>query len=64
VRLTIFDVAGRKVATLVDDVRAAGEHTVVWEGRDDRGQSVPSGTYFYRLESDNFVRTRTMMLMK
>jgi len=45
-------------------LRRAGPHEVVWNGRNDRGQLVASGTYFYRIESDGFVATRRMTLLK
>ena len=49
VRLEIFDLAGRRVRTLVDGVRAAGPHAAVWDGRDDAGRPGAAGTYFVRL---------------
>ncbi len=51
VSLRIYDVAGRLVATLLDDVADPGLHTMTWEGTDDRGRHVGSGVYFYRLTS-------------
>jgi flagellar hook assembly protein FlgD len=58
VRLTIYDVHGRRVSTLIDEQRDAGEHFVVWDGRDSRGRSVASGIYFARLSTgdDSAVR--------
>jgi uncharacterized membrane protein len=64
VRLDIFDAAGRLVRTLVDENRAAGEHTVIWDGTDDGGNGVASGTYVYKLQTDTFVRARSMTLLK
>lgn len=49
-RLRIFDLSGRLVATLVDDVRSAGEHEVRWDGRNGGGGDVAAGVYFARLE--------------
>jgi hypothetical protein len=51
VRLQVFDVDGALVRTLVDGVSAAGEHRVVWNGRDQAGGVVGSGIYFCRLKS-------------
>jgi flagellar hook assembly protein FlgD len=48
VRLEIYDVAGRKVRSLVDESRSAGYHNVVWNGRDQNGSQVSSGVYLYR----------------
>jgi hypothetical protein len=49
VKLDVFDVQGRRLATLADQVFTAGEHTIDWNGQDSRGQSLPSGIYFLRI---------------
>jgi len=49
VRLDVYDVQGRRVRILHDGALAAGEHTVVWNGMDDRGRDLPSGVYVCRL---------------
>jgi hypothetical protein len=64
VRLDIFDARGRLVRTLANDRFAQGEHTVLWNGVDQNGRSVSSGTYYCRLQSDSGVRSRTLMLVK
>lgn len=50
-RLSIYDVAGRRVQTLVAGVLPAGSQTVEWDGSDTTGRSAASGTYIYRLET-------------
>src|SRR5439155_10796242 len=50
VRLSVLDVNGRLVRTLVDGPREAGEHAVVWDGRDGSNARIPVGMYFVRLE--------------
>ena len=50
VRLTVNDIAGRKVATLIDATSGAGEHRIVWALRGDDGRNLPSGQYFVRLD--------------
>ncbi len=62
--LKIYNTKGQLVRTLVDDVREAGKHSVVWNGKDNRGNSVASGLYFYRLSSDGNTVTRKMLLAK
>ncbi len=63
VELAIFDLAGRKVRTLVDQTEIAGGHTVVWNGQDNRGKTVASGVYFYQLRSgQNVARKRIVMI--
>ena len=49
--IAIYDARGRKVRSLTEQVRAAGWNVVEWDGRDDRGRAVGSGTYFARLAS-------------
>jgi flagellar hook assembly protein FlgD len=51
VSLMIYDVRGRLIKALASGNKTAGEHVVRWDGRDDRGQRIPSGVYFYRLEA-------------
>jgi hypothetical protein len=51
VELAVYDIAGRLVATLVDDLRASGSHTVRWAGVDSRGRPVASGVYWVRLRT-------------
>jgi hypothetical protein len=50
VRIAVYDVGGRVVAELADRDFAAGDHTVAWDGRNDRGESLASGLYFVALE--------------
>jgi hypothetical protein len=64
VRLQVYDVRGRRVRTLLDDVRAPGHHEVHWDGRDDRGVRVESGVYLYRVDAGSFSSMRKMVLMK
>jgi subtilisin family serine protease len=64
VSVDIFNIKGQKVRTLVSDFMASGEHSVIWNGTDDNGQSVTSGIYFYRLHTNNYTETKKMILMK
>jgi len=64
VELTIYDMTGRKVTTLVSERLEAGHHEVSWFGRDQNGRRVASGMYISRLESDGEVLTRKMVLVK
>jgi len=52
VKLVVEDVAGRRVATLIDQSLTAGNHEVLWEGRVDDGKEAAAGVYFYRLIVD------------
>ena len=62
--ITIYDVLGREVRTLVDAVQPAGQHEVRWDGRNDRGEAVPSGVYIYRLNSGSFTASQRMNLVR
>lgn len=62
--LKVYDLAGRLVATLADGVQPAGERIVRWDGRNDRGMTVSSGIYFYRLSAGSLVETKKMILLR
>ncbi len=62
--LRIYNVLGRVVRTLLDESLVAGTHDVVWDGRDDQGNQVASGIYFYRLRSGDYEDTKKMVMMK
>jgi len=62
--LTIFDPAGRLVAQPFDRLADAGEYEVVWDGRGDDGATLPSGVYFYQLESAGTSLTGRMVMVK
>ncbi len=64
VEVAIFDVAGRRVATLAKGTRASGDHELVWNGLDDSGKRVGAGVYFYRLESGGETLTRKLVLVR
>ena len=64
VELRVYNVRGALVRNLISGKMEAGHHTQVWMGRDDQGQTVPSGVYFYRLQLDDEVLTRRMTLLK
>jgi hypothetical protein len=64
VDLTIYDVTGRRVATLLRRAMPAGEWTTAWDARDERGIHVPSGVYFNRLTARTDVATKKIVLLK
>jgi bacillolysin len=61
-KLTVHDMLGRTVRTLVDAVIDEGYHTAVWNGRDESGVALPSGVYLYRLQHGTTTLTRRMVL--
>jgi hypothetical protein len=65
VRVDVFDARGAHVRTLVDEHQRAGTHSVGWDGTGQRGESLASGVYFYRLTvSGRVIETRKMALLK
>jgi hypothetical protein len=62
--LTVFNIRGQKVVTLVDELKDAGRYSVNWDGRNSAGQSVSSGVYFYRLQAGDFSAVRKMVILK
>ncbi|HHL72708.1 MAG TPA: T9SS type A sorting domain-containing protein [Bacteroidetes bacterium] len=64
VELKIYNTLGKIIRTLVHAKRPAGSHEVVWDGRDDAGNPVPSGQYFVELQAGNAVSSRKLLLAK
>jgi hypothetical protein len=64
VELSVYDVSGALVRTLVSGRQPAGEKSVTWEGRSEAGAPMASGVYFYRLKTPGFEQTRKMVLLK
>ncbi|HOH97683.1 MAG TPA: choice-of-anchor J domain-containing protein [Candidatus Cloacimonadota bacterium] len=64
VMIEIYNVRGQLVKTLVNDTKAAGEHTVVWKGLDENNKPVPSGVYFYKMNAGKYSSTKKMIMMK
>ena len=63
-RLSIYDLSGRLVRSLIDAYRLPGLHIVTWDGRDAGGYPVPAGTYFCRLDSGDYAATRKLVLLR
>jgi len=64
VDLRLYDIQGRLVRSLVDGVRSSGANQARWDGRDDAGRSVASGTYFARLRSGGDATVKSMVLVR
>jgi hypothetical protein len=64
VKLVIYDIVGRKIRTLVDAVEPAGFRQVIWDGANEAGARVPSGSYVIRMEAGTYAITRKVMMMK
>lgn len=64
ITLKIYDLTGRLVKTLVNTNQKPGTYTVKWHGTDDNGKLLPSGIYFYRLETNSFTNTKKIILVR
>jgi hypothetical protein len=64
VRLDIYNLVGRHVTTLLNELVQAGPKSVTWDATDKQGEKVASGTYFYRLTVDDLEETKKMVLVK
>ncbi|MCH7886693.1 MAG: T9SS type A sorting domain-containing protein [Candidatus Marinimicrobia bacterium] len=72
VRLTIYNILGQKISTIVDEQKSSGVYSVSWNGRNNTGNQVASGLYFYRLEAKHitngnqriFVDAKKMLLLR
>ncbi len=64
VTLTIWNIRGQKIRTLVEETKPRGTYEVKWDGKDEQGLVVPAGLYFYRLQAGGFSMTRRMILLK
>jgi len=64
VTISIYNVMGQKVNTIVDETKSAGSHTAYWDGTDKAGKVVSTGVYFYRILAGDFVESKRMMLLK
>ncbi|MCP4713144.1 MAG: T9SS type A sorting domain-containing protein, partial [Planctomycetes bacterium] len=64
VKISIYNIAGRLIKTLVDKRQDSGYYSVVWDGRNNRGHAVTNGTYFYRVKVGKNEITKKMVLLK
>ena len=64
VTLTVLDVQGKRVRALIGGTREAGRHLVPWDGRNDEGQPVGSGIYYYRLSAGKKVYTKKLVVLR
>ncbi len=64
VKLTVYNTMGKEVRSLVNTNKNVGKYNVVWNGKNNSGVNVPTGIYFYKLQSNNKTLVKKMMLMK
>jgi hypothetical protein len=64
VEIVIYDIRGRIVKTLINEIIRPGHYTATWDGADSNGNPMPSGIYFYRLKTAHTSQARKMLLLK
>jgi hypothetical protein len=64
VRLSVYNILGQYVATVVNDMQSEGFHAVQWNGKNDGGISVASGLYFYHITAGQFTAARKMLMIR
>lgn len=64
VRIVVYNLVGQAVNVLKDDFHTAGTHEVVWDGTDESGRTVATGQYFYIMEAESTVMTKSLLLVK
>jgi hypothetical protein len=64
VTITVFNLKGQKVKTLIDEVVPLGDHAVSWNGKDDNDRDISSGVYFYKMNAGKYTSTKKMILLK
>jgi len=64
VEITVYNILGQKVRTLVKEFQKAGQHRVQWDGRDEKGKEVSSGIYLYQIKTPDFSQAEKMVLLR
>lgn len=64
VTITLYDIRGRRILTLLNRAMGPGQHSVYWDGRSLDGNMAPSGVYFYNMQSGSFRQTRRMVYLR
>ena len=62
--VTIHDLLGRKVRSLVNSTQTSGRKSTSWDGKDDMGNKVAGGMYLCQIHAGNFIQTKKLMLLK
>ncbi len=64
IKVSVFDLLGREIITLVNQIEPAGSRSINWDGRDYTGNLVNAGVYIYQIEAEGFIQTKKMVLLK
>ncbi len=64
VTIKIYNVRGREITTLLNEEQAAGRHSVLWDGKDHSGRTLSTGVYIYRIQANQFSKTKKLLLLR
>jgi hypothetical protein len=64
VKIVVYDILGKEIKTLVEDYKAPGNYSILWDGTDSSGEIVSSGFYFYQMITQNFRKVKRLVLQK
>jgi hypothetical protein len=64
ISIIVFDMAGKEIKTLINTTQYAGRHTTVWNGTNNEGRPVGAGVYLYQIQTDSYVQSKKMVLLK
>ena len=62
--ISVYNIKGQKVKTLLIDNLSSGRHQITWNGRDENNKIVSSGVYFFKLETTNSIQTTKLLIIK
>ena len=64
IKVAVYNLLGQQIKTLIDENQQPGIIKLMWQGKNSKGEKVPSGMYFYRMEADGFSQVRKMLLLE
>jgi rare lipoprotein A (peptidoglycan hydrolase) len=64
ISIRVYDVKGRHISTIADGKQSLGRQMASWDGRDEKGQDIASGIYFYRMKAPGFEMTRKVVILR
>jgi hypothetical protein len=64
VNITIYDMLGRKIKTLINETQDASYRSIIWDATDNNGEPVSAGIYLYQIQAGEYMQTKKMVLLK
>jgi len=63
-KINIYNINGELVKELLNEEKNRGVHSIFWDGRNNKGEIIPTGTYFYQIQVGDFIQAKKMILLK